>query len=164
MHSAPRYGRGIHALPNPQEKELFESASDALIHGDILSGYEHFLSSLIHKESSFPHAHLSIERDSEILRFNLFQGYALIKGVITPTSLEAYADIAISARLHVAIKRRFLERNFQLTYCRFSDTEGVIRLSIRLDNATVTPQKIFFPLREIALNADFEKEFKTKFR
>ncbi len=159
MHSVPRYGRGIHALPNPQEKELFESASSALIHGDILSGYEYFLSSLIHKESSFPHAHLSIERDSEELRFSLFQGYAPIKGIITPTSLEAHADIAVSARLHVAIKRRFLERNFQLTYCRFSDTEGVIRLSIRLDNATITPQKIFFPLREIALNADFEKEF-----
>ena len=159
MHSAPRYGRGIHALPNPQEKELFESASEALIHGDILSGYEYFLSSLIHQDSSFPRPHLSIEREEGVLRFSLFQGYALIKGIITPTSLEAYADIALSEKLHVAVKRRFLERNFQLTYCRFSDSEGVIRLSIRLDNATITPQKIFFPLREIALNADFEKEF-----
>ena len=57
------------------------------------------------------------------------------------------------------MKRRFLERNFQLTYCRFSDTGGVIRLFVKLDNSTITPQKIFFPLREIALNADFEKEF-----
>jgi hypothetical protein len=28
-----------------------------------------------------------------------------------------------------------------------------------LHNLTITPQKIFFPLRELALNADFEKEF-----
>ncbi len=29
----------------------------------------------------------------------------------------------------------------------------------RFNNTTITPQKIFFPLRELALNADFEKEF-----
>ncbi|MFY9143617.1 hypothetical protein [Sulfuricurvum sp.] len=159
MHRVPRYGRGTHALPNPEEKELFDRASDALIRGDILSGYEYFLSSLIHQDNTFPTAHLTIERSEESLRFSLYQGYALIKGFVTPTSLEAYADIALSETLHVALKRRFLERDFQLTYCRFSDESGVIKLSIRLDNATITPQKIFFPLREIALNADFEKEF-----
>jgi hypothetical protein len=57
------------------------------------------------------------------------------------------------------MKRRFLERNFQLTYCRFSEKEDIIKLSIQLHNTTITPQKIFFPLRELALNADFEKEF-----
>ena len=159
MHRPPLYGRGIHALPNPEERELFERASEAFIRGDILSGYEYFLSSLMHRESTFPFPHLSIERSEEILRFSLYQGYALIKGSVTPTSLEAYADIALSEKLHVAIKRRFLERDFQLTYCRFSEEKGVIKLSIRLDNATITPQKIFFPLREIALNAAFEKEF-----
>lgn len=159
MHRAPLYGRGIHALPNPEERELFERASEAFISRDILSGYEYFLSSLMHQESTFPLPHLSIERSDETLRFSLYQGYALIKGSVTPTSLEAYADIALSEKLHVAIKRRFLERDFQLTYCRFSEEKGVIKLSIRLDNATITPQKIFFPLREIALNADFEKEF-----
>ncbi|MGA9046264.1 hypothetical protein [Sulfuricurvum sp.] len=159
MHRPPLYGRGIHALPNPEERELFERASEAFIRGDILSGYEYFLSSLMHQESTFSLPHLSIERSEETLRFSLYQGYALIKGSVTPTSLEAYADIALSEKLHVAIKRRFLERDFQLTYCRFSEEIGVIKLSIRLDNATITPQKIFFPLREIALNADFEKEF-----
>lgn len=159
MHRAPLYGRGIHALPNPQEKELFENASEALVNGDILSGYDYFLSSIIHQESNFPSPHLSIERAQDSLHFNLYQGYAHIKGVVTATSLEAYADIALSKELHVAIKRRFLERDFQLTYCRFSDADGIIKLSIRLDNATITPQKIFYPIREIALNADFEKEF-----
>lgn len=159
MQRAPRYGRGMHALPNSNEKELFDHASEAFIRGNILDGYESFLSSLIHQESNFPLPHLSIDRSDEVLHFSLYQGYALINGTVTPTSLEAYADIAQSDQLHVAIKRRFLERDFQLTYCRFSQDKGVVKLSIRLDNATITPQKIFFPLREIALNADFEKEF-----
>ena len=155
----PRYGRGIHALPNPEERELFDKASEAFIAGDRLLGYESFLYSLVHQENASALPHLSIDRAPEEIRFELMQGSALIKGKITHEALEAYADIAASDTLHVAIKRRFLERNFQLTYARFSNTDGVIRLSIRLDNATITPQKIFFPLREISLNADFEKEF-----
>lgn len=159
MHRAPRYGRGIYALPNKEEKELFDRSSKAFIDGDILSGYEYFLSSLIHQGSSYPSSHLNIDRFDETLKFSLIQGSALIKGTVTQTSLEAHADIALSAKLHVAIKRHFLERDFQLTYCRFSEENGAVKLSIRLDNATITPQKIFYPLREIALNADFEKEF-----
>ncbi|MDD5716314.1 MAG: hypothetical protein PHW64_00800 [Sulfuricurvum sp.] len=159
LPSVVQYGRGIHALPNPEEKEEFERASDSFIRGDILSGYKHFLSSLIHQGRGFPHPHLSFEHIDDTLHFNLYQGYAHIIGKVTVSSLEAYADIAMSRPLHVAIKRRFLERDFQLTYCRFSETDGAIKLSIRIDNATITPQKIFFPLREISLNADFEKEF-----
>ncbi len=159
MHRAPLYGRGIHALPNPEERELFDQASQAFINGEVLSGYDYFLTSILHQQAPQSTPHLSIERREGELRFTLYQGYALIKGLVTETSLEAYADIALSEKLHVATKRRFLERDFQLTYCRFSESEGVIRLSIRLDNATITPQKIFYPLREIALNADFEKEF-----
>lgn len=153
------YGRGIHALPNPREKELFDDASAAFIRGDILHGYHRFLASLVHSDiSHLPH-HLKIIPEEEALRFELIQGSAIIKAHVTPEYLEAYADIADSASLHVAIKRRFLERNFQLTYCHFSNKKGIIRLSVRLDNTTITPQKIFFPLREISLNADFEKEF-----
>lgn len=153
------FGRGIHALPNPREKELFDDASSAFIRGDVLEGYKSFLASLVHSEiSHLPH-HLKIIPEERALRFELIQGSAIVKAYITSEYLEAHADIAESASLHVAIKRRFLERNFQLTYCHFSEEKGVIKLSVRLDNTTITPQKIFFPLREIALNADFEKEF-----
>jgi len=155
----PKYGRGIHALPNPQEKELFEKASEAFIRGETVSGYEFFLSSLLHDETSAAFPHLTIERQEEELTFRLFQGSALINGLVRPDYFEAHAEIAVTDALHVAAKRRFLERNFQLTYAKFSNIDGIIRLSIKLDNTTITPQKIFYPLREIALNADFEKEF-----
>lgn len=156
---APRYGRGIHALPNPRERELFDEASEAFVQRDTLRGYEYFLASLLHEQSDHPLTHLGIEKTEGRIDFLLYQGSALVRGTITSESFEAYADIAVCEGLDVAVKRRFLERNFQLTYGRFSREEGVIRLRIRLDNATVTPQKIFYPLREIALNADFEKEF-----
>ncbi|OHD97525.1 MAG: hypothetical protein A3J26_00910, partial [Sulfurimonas sp. RIFCSPLOWO2_02_FULL_36_28] len=34
-----------------------------------------------------------------------------------------------------------------------------IKLKLSIDNITMSPQKVFFPLREIALNADFDKEY-----
>jgi hypothetical protein len=151
----PHYGRSVHSLPNPDEHELFEKSSNAFIHADRLKGYELFLSSLMHIGNT---KHLTYTVFDDKITFELLQGYAIIRGIITHDSLDATALIAPVSQLHVSIKRRFLERNFQLTYAKFSDKEGNLTLKLHVDNASITPHKIFFPLREIALNADFEKE------
>jgi hypothetical protein len=153
--NVPHYGRGVHSLPNPDEHELFEKASEAFIRGDRLKGYDFFLSSLTHIGNT---KHLIYTVYDDKITFELLQGYAIVRGIITETSLKATALIAPVSQLHVSIKRRFLERNFQLTYARFSNMDGILTLKLHLDNASITPHKIFFPLREIALNADFEKE------
>ncbi len=51
-----------------------------------------------------------------------------------------------------------LERNYQLTYANYFSDAEYIKLKLYLDNISLSPQKIFFPLRELALNADFDKE------
>jgi hypothetical protein len=151
----PHYGRAVHSLPNPDEHELFEKASEAFIKSNRLKGYDFFLSSLTHIGDS---KHLTYTVFEDKITFELLQGCAIIQGAVTEEALIATAVIANSSDLHVALKRRFLERNFQLTYSRFCDNDGVLTLKLYLDNATITPHKIFFPLREIALNSDFEKE------
>ncbi len=153
--NVPHYGRGVHSLPNPDEHELFEKASEAFIQDDRLKGYDYFLSSLTHVGDA---KHLTYTVYEDKITFELLQGCAVIRGTVTKDALNATAAVAKTSDLHVAIKRRFLERNFQLTYARFCDKEGILTLKLHLDNATITPHKIFFPLREIALNADFEKE------
>jgi hypothetical protein len=153
--TVPHYGRGVHSLPNPNEHELFEKASESFIRGDRLKGYDYFLSSLTHIGNS---KHLTYTVYEDKITFELLQGCAIVRGTVTEDLLIATAVIAKSIDLHVALKRRFLERNFQLTYARFCNKEGILTLKLYLDNATITPHKIFFPLREIALNADFEKE------
>lgn len=152
----PRYGRSIHALPNPKEQEFFDLSSVAFGDHDILLGYRTFLESLQHADDT---RHLELLINPDTITFKLMQGSAIIHGLVTEKELKAYAKIVRSSTIHVAMKRRFLERNFQLTYCRFSQNNDIISLGIELQNTTITPQKIFFPLRELALNADFEKEF-----
>ncbi|MFA6143854.1 MAG: hypothetical protein WCW84_02380 [Sulfurimonas sp.] len=152
----PHYGRAIHALPNPKEHELFDLSATAFSENNILLGYRYFLESLQHTNN---HEHLILSETDDSLIFTLYQGSAILHGRITTETFCATAHIAKASLLHVAMKRRFLERNFQLTYCRFSEKEDGVELGIKLHNTTITPQKIFFPLRELALNADFEKEF-----
>jgi hypothetical protein len=152
----PHYGRGIHALPNPKEHELFDLCAIAFRANTILSGYRYFLESIQHADN---HDHLTINVHDDSITFTLYQGSAILHGLVTPEHLNVTAQIAKASQLHVAMKRRFLERNFQLTYCHFRQKEDIIELSIKLHNATITSQKIFFPLRELALNADYEKEF-----
>ena len=154
--TTPHYGRSIHALPNPKEQELFDLSATAFSANDILLGYRYFLESLQHADDP---KHLELNINSDTITFKLMQGSALIHGQVTEKEFKAYAQIAQASVLHVAMKRRFLERNFQLTYCHFSQNDNIITLGIKFRNTTITPQKIFFPLRELALNADFEKEF-----
>lgn len=83
---------------------------------------------------------------------------------MTQESLYAEAVLVKNRNANVALKRYFLERNYQFTYAYyFSDTE-YLKLKLYFDNITMSPQKIFFPLREIALNADHDKEYiKSRF-
>ena len=149
------YGRGIHDTPNPKEHELFDNSTLAFENGDFYHGCYYFLQSLQHQ--NIPHLTLKLYENR--LEFTLLQGAAIIYGHCNEEVFRAYATIAKASSLNVAIKRHLLERNFQLTYANFSQDNDTIFLKILLNTQTITPQKIFFPLRELALNAAYEKEF-----
>ena len=149
------YGRGIHDAPNPKEHELFDSSTVAFENRDFYDGYHYFLQSLQHQYTP----HLTLKLDENCLEFTLIQGAAIIHGRCDKEVFSATATIARASSLNVAIKRHLLERNFQLTYANFSQDNDTVSLKIHLHTQTITPQKIFFPLRELSLNAAYEKEF-----
>lgn len=154
-----QFGRSINAEINPKEPELFNAASEAFERGKVLEAYENFLHSLQNFSGGRPNENISIFPEEGMLSFELIQGSAKVIGRVTTDAIEAYSDIAMEAPPHVAIKRRILERNYEMTYAHFYLHNDRFRLKIYLDNTTMTPQKIFYPLRELALNADYEKEF-----
>ena len=154
-----QFGRSINAQVNPKEPELFEASSEAFENERTLDAYDYFLTSIQNFNADIPNNNISITKGEETLDFELFQGSAKIVGHITPEVIEAHCLIAGYEHINVAVKRRLLERNYQLTYTRFYTKDKNVWLKIYLDNTTMTPQKIFFPLRELALNADYEKEY-----
>ncbi len=126
---------------------------------DTLEAYSNFLNSLENFNGEESTGNIKVEHDENTLHFELIQGITRIIGTVTKETIDAYCLITKADSLHVAVKRRLLERNYEMTYSRFHVKDGQAVLKIHLDNKTMTPQKVFFPLRELALNADYEKEF-----
>lgn len=153
-----QFGRGLNATISPDEEELFNLSYEAFEKKDILDAYEYFFRSLINYTNKVANENIILDRQKDELNFVIYQGSAKINGIVTKNSLQAEVSIVKSESASVAIKRYILERNYQLTYANYFSNGEEIKLKLYLDNITLSPQKIFYPLRELALNADFDKE------
>jgi len=151
------FGRGIYANVNPDEEELFNKSYQAFEKKEIIDAYEYFFKSLINYTDDESNENITMIKSDDELKFEIFQGNAKINGSITQESLQAEVTL-VKSSASVALKRYILERNYQLTYANYFSDGEFIKLKLYLDNITLSPQKIFFPLRELALNADFDKE------
>jgi len=159
------FGRGTNAAISPQEEELFNKSYEAFEKKEFLDAYEYFFNSLQNFTDEIPNNNVILEKNEKELRFELYQGSAKVVGVVTDTTFYAEVVIIKKADANVALKRYILERNYQLTYANYFSDEQYIKLKLFHDNFTMSPQKIFFPIREIALNADFDKEhIKSEFQ
>jgi len=164
-HLKHSFGRGINANISPNEEELFNKSYEAFEKQDILKAYEYFFKSLENFSNDTSNKNIITNMEDEKLNFTIYQGSAKIIGVVTKKNLYAEATIIKNEDASVALKRYILERNYQLTYAYYFNDKNHIKLKLYHDNITASPQKIFFPLREIALNADFDKEYlKSEFK
>jgi hypothetical protein len=158
-HKKHPFGRGTNASLSPDEEMLFNKSYEAFENKEILDAYEYFFKSLINFNNEISNENIILSKTDDKLNFTLYQGSAKITGVITKEHFNAEVIIVKKTNASVALKRYILERNYQLTYaCYFSDDE-YIKLKLFHDNITMSPQKIFFPIRELALNGDFDKEY-----
>jgi len=153
------FGRGINAKISPNEEELFNKSYEAFESKEILKAYEYFLNSLENFTNDEANENIITNMKENKLTFELYQGCAKITGCITKESFYAEATLIKKDKANVALKRRLLERNYQFTYINYFSDDKYIKLKLFHDNITMSPQKIFFPLRELALNADFDKEY-----
>ena len=154
------FGRGINADLCKDEEELFNKSYEAFEKKDILDGYEYFFKSLENFSNGISNENIILKREDSKLYFELYQGTAKITGYTTQEHLYAESTLCQKKSANIALKRYILERNYQLTYVYyFIDDDAFIKLKLTLDNMTMSPHKIFYPLRELALNADFDKEY-----
>lgn len=153
------FGRGINAKLSKDEEVLFNKSYKAFEEKNILDAYEYFFKSLENFTNKVSNENVTTTREENRLNFEIYQGTAKVVGHISQDNLYAEAIICKAESASVALKRHILDRNYQLTYAYYFTDDEYIKLKIYHDNITMTPQKIFFPLREIALNADFDKEY-----
>jgi len=154
-----KFGRGINANISPNEEELFNKSYEAFEKKDILNAYEYFLRSLENFSNKTSNFNITTQIKENKLNFEIYQGTARVIGYVTEDNLYAEVILTKKKSAHVALKRYILERNYQLTYAYYFSDETFIKLKLYFNNITMSPQKIFFPIREMALNADFDKEY-----
>lgn len=153
------FGRGTNANLAPDEEELFNKSYESFEKEDNLNAYQYFFTSLQNFTDGVANNNIKTTLKEDRLNFEIYQGTAKIIGYATKEHLYAEVIITKKDNISVAIKRYILERNYQLTYAYYFSDEKYIKLKLFHDNITMNPQKIFFPFREIALNADFDKEY-----
>jgi hypothetical protein len=89
------------------------------------------------------------------LEFEIYQGSKLVNGSANALKFKAQARVVKANALNIGFMRRLIEQNFDLKYCRFSlapNNEIVILFDAQtLDSS---PYKLYYALKELALNAD----------
>ncbi|ADN08773.1 hypothetical protein [Sulfurimonas autotrophica] len=157
-HCLKSFGRGINADIAKNEGELFNKAYEAFEKKEILNAYEFFFNSLMNYKNGISNENIILTKENETLKFIIYQGTAKVNGFTTNKKLYAEVTMVKAKSANVALKRYVLERNYQFTYINYCSDSNYIKLKLNLDNITMTPQKAFYPLRELALNADYDKE------
>lgn len=152
------FGRGINADLAKDEEELFNKAYEAFEKKKIVEAYTLFFNSLMNYKNGISNNNIILTQEKKSLKFIIYQGTAKINGFITNKKLYAEVTMVKAKNANVALKRYVLERNYQFTYVNYCSDGDYIKLKLNLDNITMTPQKAFYPLRELALNADYDKE------
>lgn len=94
------------------------------------------------------------EPNDENARFHLYQGSKKITGTIDNNCVRAEVGIAKVVKTSVPVMRQLLEKNFQLYYSKFYLEENNIKLKIYNNVTAANPKKLYFALKELAIQAD----------
>jgi hypothetical protein len=97
---------------------------------------------------------VTIERIGNKLNFWLIQGSKKISGTCDDNWLNAWCALAKMNQSNVAAMRKLLDLNGELNYSRFSVQDNVIHIVMDCTKDMMHPNKLYFGLRELALQAD----------
>lgn len=146
-----RFGRYSDSYKATDNYRAWDEALEKFEAEDFLGSYEAFFRYLRDDRED----NVKCWQEGNAIHFELYQGSKKISGVADEKQLRAEARIARSKELNVNFMRQLIERNFDLNYSRFSlDDDN--HISIIFDTYTLdgSPYKLYYALKEIAVNAD----------
>jgi len=153
------FGRFITYKKTSEQNHFYQKSKKAFSEQRYLEAYENYFKFLrFYDENGNDHGNITYKRDTDSLSFKIFQGSSVINGVITQRHVKASVSLAHTLKDNIAVMRRLLEKNYMYTYSSFYLENETLKSKIYFDNVSLSPQKVFFPLREIAINTDKEKE------
>ena len=147
------FGRFLAEKKTTEQHLFYQESKKAFSQQRYLDGYEYYFKYLNSNKDN-----ITFQKDENVLKFKLIQGSCIIRGDITQTRLSAKVNLAHVVKSNMAVMRRLLEKNYMYTYSSYYLEDEMIKSKIYCDNISLSPQKVFFPLRELSINSDKEKE------
>ncbi len=145
------FGRYSDSYKADRKYDEWDKSLDLFEQKQYLSAYTSFFEYL--KDDHEENVSYTVEDDK--ISFELYQGSKKVFGIASKDHVMAEAKVAQSDKPNVGFMRRLLEKNFQLKYSRFAldETEDI---SIIFNTYTIdgSPFKLYYALKELAINAD----------
>lgn len=150
------FGRYTDAFKSNEQLEAWNNAVSQYEAKDFLKSFTWLLAYLRDpKEDNVRW----VEKDGSV-EFTISQGSQFVRGKATSDGIVAQAQLARINQQSVSVMRRLLELNFSLDYCRYGiSEEEIIALRFDADAINSHPNRLYYALRELALNSDKQDDF-----
>jgi hypothetical protein len=97
-------------------------------------------------------------RSGNNLSFTIIQGSKRIHGTCSQEGLKAWCPIATMVQPSNPAMRKLLELNYTMSYSRFALREDILQIIMDCSTDMMHPNKLYFGLRELALQADLQDD------
>lgn len=146
-----QFGRFSDSYKEEEKYDAWDQALKAYENDDYLVSFKLFLDFLTNDQlSNVDYSEIDGEID-----FHFYQGSKMIIGKANSRHVKAEAKIAKMEGEHIGFMRRLMELNFGLKYTRYAlDGEGHITLVFDTYMLDGSPYKLYYALKELAVNAD----------
>lgn len=145
-----KFGRYSDSYKLEKQHQSLDEATKQFEGGDYLEATRDFLMYLRDEQEDNVH----FEETNGQIDFELLQGSKRIIGTATQQSIQAQTTLAKAKSLQVSMMRKLMEINYNLRYCRYALNEDTIYLKFNTGALDGSPQKLYFALKEMAVNAD----------
>ena len=146
-----RFGRFSDAYKDQTQYDSWDQSLDAFEKESYLESIRNFLDYLTDTEL----LNAKWWENEGRLHFQILQGSKKITGNADKNRLRAEAKIAKGENLNVGLLRRLIEKNYALKYSRYAlDEDNFISLVFDTFLLDGSPYKLYYALKEVAINAD----------
>jgi hypothetical protein len=151
QQSDTAFGRFTDSYKTPEQYAAWDKSLLYFEQDDYLDSFKEFFKYLRDERRD----NVRWREENGVIYFELFQGSKKIHGQANARKFIAEAKVAATTELNIAFMRRLIEQNFELKYGRFALDEDN-DITILFDTYTLdgSPYKLYFALKEIAVNAD----------
>ena len=147
-----RLGRYSDAYKSSEQLAAWERSMSYFAEGNYSRSFLHFLQYL--RDPVEQNIHWVADQKGR-LSFELLQGSRRISGSLGQPYCEAITTIGVCRSCSESLLRELLEVNDKLQYCRYGlQQDGQIVLRWSATAAESDPYRLFFSLRELAVQAD----------